>query len=320
MYLHALWFENNNNSSSMADAKQQARARLKALAIADEVDVPELTQALRAARAVGVAAPLLRTAAERLTPTPAEIDAFFEEHSDSEGAHANTPPLELAAKAREGGTARYRQGKIGEAAQWYSMAHRLSPTDPTPLSNRAACWLELGEYAQAAGDTQEALRLSKEEPDRMKLLSRLGKAQFFAGEAAAAADTLRRVRDGGGLDAASAHLLAALEDWSDGAPLCAHSVASLPTCRPAPISVLEYYPVSNEDACSALGGRVVRGRGEQAEDRLPMRGRRRLRIFFGGCADGRHVSRTLMDPSPHSGVTPPLTVVCPLPSGTCSAR
>ena len=198
----------------MADAKQQAQAGLKALAIADEVDVPALTQALRAARSEGVAAPLLRTAAARLKPTPAEIDAFFKEHTDSEGSHANTPPLELAAQAREGGTARYRQGKIGEAAQWYSMAHRLSPTDPKPLSNRAACWLELGEYAQAAGDTQEALRLSKEEPDRVKLLGRLGKAQFFAGEAAAAADTLRRVHDGGGLDAASTHLLAALEDWS----------------------------------------------------------------------------------------------------------
>jgi len=279
----------------MADAKQQAQAQLKALAIADEVDVPALTQALRAARSEGVAAPLLRTAAARLKPTAAEIDAFFKEHSDSEGSHANTPLLELAAKAREGGTARYRQGKIGEAAQWYSMAHRLSPTDPKPLSNRAACWLELGEYAQAAGDTQEALRLSNEEPDRVKLLGRLGKAQFFAGEAAAAADTLRRVHDGGGLDAASTHLLAALEDWSDDALQCEHSVASLPTCRPSPISVLEYYPISNEDACSALGGRVVRGRGEQAEDRLSIGGKRRLRIFFGGCADGRHVFRTLMD-------------------------
>jgi len=72
----------------------------------------------------------------------------------------------------------------------------------------------------------------------------------------------------------------------------------LPVCRPAPISLLEYYYSSNETARSALGGRIRRDDNstehEQMEDRLRVSADG-LAVFFGGCGDARHLLHTLKD-------------------------
>ena len=186
-------------------------------------------------------------------------------------------------------------GKLLEAINLYGIAHEEDPTDSRPLANRSACWFERGAYDEAAMDSDRALSLVAE-GERAKLLCRAGKAHLFAGHVDSAAACFSEAERTGGLDEACTRFAAALQVVDAAASI---GPCELPVCRPAPVTVLEYYASSNERARSAFGGRVTRDDSghheEQKEDRLLLRGKQGVAAFFGGCGDGRHVMHTLMD-------------------------
>ena len=215
-------------------------------------------------------------------------DKSAREHADRRGW------LEMS-DARNRGNAAYKAGKLLEAINLYGIAHEEDPTDSRPLANRSACWFERGAYDEAAMDSDRALSLVAE-GERAKLLCRAGKAHLFAGHVDSAAACFSEAERTGGLDEACTRFAAALQVVDAAASI---GPCELPVCRPAPVTVLEYYASSNERARSAFGGRVTRDDSghheEQKEDRLLLRGKQGVAAFFGGCGDGRHVMHTLMD-------------------------
>ena len=190
---------------------------------------------------------------------------------------------------RERGNAAFTAKRFYEAIEWYTAA--ISPGDSRPKANRAAAFLEVGDYGACEKDVADALLLV--EPDAAaKLYCRLAKAQAYAGKYDEALESFRKVS--GEVDTASAQLQAALHRIRDQAPdCCPYQASELPSCRAGPIAACEFYTISNEDPKSALGGRFVQ-HVEQA-DRVALDGSRIVRIFFGGVGDGRHVLSTLID-------------------------
>ena len=190
---------------------------------------------------------------------------------------------------RERGNAAFTAKRFYEAIEWYTAA--ISPGDSRPKANRAAAFLEVGDYGACEKDVADALLLV--EPDAAaKLYCRLAKAQAYAGKYDEALESFMKVS--GEVDTTSAQLQAALHRIRDQAPdCCPYQASELPSCRAGPITACEFYTISNEDPKSALGGRFVQ-HVEQA-DRVALDGSRIVRIFFGGVGDGRHVLSTLID-------------------------
>lgn len=87
---------------------------------------------------------------------------------------------------RENGSKRFSAGDLTGAIKFYSEGiSRIGP-DPVFLSNRAQCWIKLGEWKNALKDTELALKQKCEPSIRVKLLFRQGVtlcAQGFDAEA-----------------------------------------------------------------------------------------------------------------------------------------
>ena len=198
---------------------------------------------------------------------------------------ADAPPS-LLSDARDRGTAAYTARRFHEAVEWYTLAAKADGQDARPLSNRAAAHLEAGDYASCVRDIDAALRLG---PDgTSKLWCRRGKAQAYAGDVDAALASFRQASE---LDASSLQLQATLQREPVVSQI---SPAELSSCRASPCGASEFYPISNEDPLSALGGRIVGG--EEQPGRVTLgECRSPVRVFIGGIGDGRHGLRTLLD-------------------------
>ncbi|XP_018652524.1 putative heat shock protein 70 (hsp70)-interacting protein [Schistosoma mansoni] len=69
--------------------------------------------------------------------------------------------IQLSKEARELGNVRFKEGKLNEAIEHYTMAIRLSPEDPIPYINRAFAYIKTERYASAEADCTAALRLDR---------------------------------------------------------------------------------------------------------------------------------------------------------------
>ncbi|CAH0025108.1 unnamed protein product [Clonostachys rhizophaga] len=113
---------------------------------------------------------------------------------------SETPPLNTAAdEARQRGNNLYKQGKLRRAETAYLEASRIAPDDARPLSNLAAVYYELAEYANCA-DTCRAslLLLGKDggEASADKTRIRLFKALLFSQKTDEANDVLSQITSG----------------------------------------------------------------------------------------------------------------------------
>ena len=198
---------------------------------------------------------------------------------------ADVPPL-LLSNARDRGNGAYTARRFHEAVEWYTVAAKADSQDARPLSNRAAAHLEAGDYSSCVQDVDASLRLFPDSTS--KLWCRRGKAQAYAGDVDAALASFRQAKE---LDATSLQLQDALQRKPTVREI---SPTELSSCRPAPCGALEFYPISNEDPLSALGGRIVQG--EEQSDFVPLSNcHSPVRVFIGGVGDGRHGLRTLLD-------------------------
>ncbi|CAI2731076.1 unnamed protein product [Schistosoma spindalis] len=69
--------------------------------------------------------------------------------------------IQLSKEARELGNVRFKEGKLNEAIEHYTMAIRLAPEDPIPYINRAFAYIKTERYASAEADCTAALRLDR---------------------------------------------------------------------------------------------------------------------------------------------------------------
>jgi tetratricopeptide (TPR) repeat protein len=126
---------------------------------------------------------------------------------------------------RERGNAAFTAKRFYEAIEWYTAA--ISPGDSRPKANRAAAFLEVGDYGACEKDVADALLLV--EPDAAaKLYCRLAKAQAYAGKYDEALESFRKVS--GEVDTTSAQLQAACTGFETRRPIAAR--IRRPSCRP----------------------------------------------------------------------------------------
>ena len=83
-----------------------------------------------------------------------------------------------AGTLRTRGNAAFASGDFPAALQAYTQALHIAPATPELWSNRAACYMKLGQPYLAAADAYELLELR---PDWPKSYFRLGKASFAMG-------------------------------------------------------------------------------------------------------------------------------------------
>ncbi|TNN12748.1 RNA polymerase II-associated protein isoform 1 [Schistosoma japonicum] len=69
--------------------------------------------------------------------------------------------IELSKEARELGNIRFKEGKLNEAIEHYTMAIRLAPEDSTSYTNRALTYIKTERYASAEADCTAALKLDR---------------------------------------------------------------------------------------------------------------------------------------------------------------
>ena len=199
-----------------------------------------------------------------------------------------------ASDMRERGNAAFTSKRYHEAIEWYTAAAEREPCDSRPRANRAAAFLEVGDYEACEDDIEKALSLVKPDAEP-KLWCRRAKAQAYAGKHAEALESFGKCEE---LDPFSAQLQVGLHDLVARGQMpecrCPLEPSELPSCRAVPSSACEFYTISNEDPKSALGGRFVEGK-EQSDRVALTSSSRSIRIFFGGVGDGRHVLCTLLD-------------------------
>lgn len=89
---------------------------------------------------------------------------------------------ELAEKEKSLGNEQYKQKKFDEALKHYDKAIELDPTDMTYINNKAAVYLEMGNFEECIRQCQKAIDIGRENRADFKLiaksLSRLATAYF----------------------------------------------------------------------------------------------------------------------------------------------
>eukprot|EP00996_Jenningsia_fusiforme_P007002 NODE_903_length_1835_cov_160.438410_g796_i0.p1 GENE.NODE_903_length_1835_cov_160.438410_g796_i0~~NODE_903_length_1835_cov_160.438410_g796_i0.p1 ORF type:complete len:547 (-),score=118.08 NODE_903_length_1835_cov_160.438410_g796_i0:125-1765(-) len=84
-----------------------------------------------------------------------------------------------ALEAKERGNEFWKKNLYPEALKEYEEAIKRNPKDPTFYSNRAACYMKLGELSYAQKDCDKALELN---PDFVKCMTRKAQIHFLAKE------------------------------------------------------------------------------------------------------------------------------------------
>ncbi|KAF8490106.1 hypothetical protein JB92DRAFT_3147931 [Gautieria morchelliformis] len=123
-------------------------------------------------------------------------------------ADAEPDPRAAAAALKEQGNAAFKAKHFGDAIDLYTRAIDLHPTEPTYLTNRAACNMALHRFRPALHDCQAAAALQAQQADAdapaagaaPKTLVRLAKCHLALGAPGAALAAARR----GGKDAKDA--------------------------------------------------------------------------------------------------------------------
>ncbi|KAL6898097.1 hypothetical protein ACP4OV_006693 [Aristida adscensionis] len=85
---------------------------------------------------------------------------------------------EAADHHRERGNEFFRQKKYHEAAMHYTEAMKMNPKDPRVFSNRAQCYIHLGDFPQGLGDAEKCVEL---DPVFLKGYVRKAKVQYLMG-------------------------------------------------------------------------------------------------------------------------------------------
>jgi len=83
---------------------------------------------------------------------------------------------EIAMEEKNKGNEYFKADKVPEAIKHYTEAMRRNPSDHILYSNRAACYLKLGEYGLALRDCDKCIEMS---PDFAKAYTRKGHALYF---------------------------------------------------------------------------------------------------------------------------------------------
>ena len=89
-----------------------------------------------------------------------EASAFAPKENKATAAFASEKDVEAAvAKAKELGNSAFRDGKLAEAALWFTRGLKFKE-DRTLFSNRSACYCAGKEYEQALQDAERCVYLS----------------------------------------------------------------------------------------------------------------------------------------------------------------
>ncbi|CAH8586752.1 unnamed protein product [Schistosoma bovis] len=94
---------------------------------------------------------------DRNSTSPNDQDCSSETDEEQEDQRR----IQLSKEARELGNVRFKEGKLNEAIEHYTMAIRLAPEDSIPYINRAFAYIKTERYASAEADCTAALRLDR---------------------------------------------------------------------------------------------------------------------------------------------------------------
>ncbi|CAH8566737.1 unnamed protein product [Heterobilharzia americana] len=98
--------------------------------------------------------------------------------------------IQLSKEARELGNVRFKEGRLDEAIEQYTMAIRLAPEDPIPYTNRAFAYIKTERFASAETDCTAALKLDK---TSVKALFRRALARKGLGQISGAIEDLEEL-------------------------------------------------------------------------------------------------------------------------------
>ncbi|CAH8852693.1 unnamed protein product [Trichobilharzia szidati] len=98
--------------------------------------------------------------------------------------------IQLSKDARELGNVRFKEGRLDEAIEQYTMAIRLAPEDPTAYTNRAFAYIKTERYASAEADCIAALKLDQKS---IKALFRRALARKGLGHISEAIEDLKEL-------------------------------------------------------------------------------------------------------------------------------
>ncbi len=165
-----------------------------------------------------------------------------------------------AEQLKSEGTSAYQQLDFAKAVDLYGKAHELEPENPVYLSNRAAAYLEVGNYEATIKDCEEALKRKGnfcsafdvaivDDTLKSKIIIRLFKSYFYLSKYSAALAVIKEIPPES-LDAKTKKAKKFCEHFSSSQTN--FDIFTLPTIRDEFMFRHDFFSVGNEVAQSAL--------------------------------------------------------------------